>query len=390
MIAAGVLVLLFAAFQLWGTGIAEARAQDSLDDEFASKLAEVDTQLAEQTSEPVADVEDTDDNSTKDTAIEDVDLADQDLPLPTPANTLPQLTLDQLPKQGEATGRIIIPAIGVTKTFVEGVTRDVLRDGPGHYPTTPLPGQPGNAAIAGHRTTHGAPFFDIDKLVPGDEIQVETLQGNFTYIVEGHDNGPNSKLGHFLVDPSDVHVIADQGDNRLTLTACHPKYSAEQRIIVTAVLASEPAPANPTPAAGTSLSPDDGLGADETNIDVAAPEQSSGTSVAAPEQANPDVEPAELADAVDTETATRPETTSESDPTNTIGSEDGITDSLGWQPEFAGPTVLWAIATALVAVAAWVVGRMWRRWPAYALASPAFLFLLFTCFTYLDKFIPAV
>ena len=79
----------------------------------------------------------------------------------------------------------MIPKIGVDKIVVEGVGRNDLRKGPGHYPDTPMPGQPGNAAIAGHRTTYGAPFNRIDELEPGDEILVTTLQGPFTYEVTG-------------------------------------------------------------------------------------------------------------------------------------------------------------------------------------------------------------
>ena len=77
----------------------------------------------------------------------------------------------------------MIPAIGVDKIVVEGVSLADLKKGPGHYPETPLPGQEGNAAIAGHRTTYGAPFNRLDELEPGDEITVTTVQGEFTYEV---------------------------------------------------------------------------------------------------------------------------------------------------------------------------------------------------------------
>ena len=71
--------------------------------------------------------------------------------------------------------------MGLNRIVVEGATADALTKGPGHFPETPLPGQLGNAAIAGHRTTHLHPFFDIDKLQPGDEIVVTTLNGRYVY-----------------------------------------------------------------------------------------------------------------------------------------------------------------------------------------------------------------
>jgi len=103
-----------------------------------------------------------------------------------------------------------------------------------------MPGQQGNAAIAGHRTTYGAPFASIDELEPGDTIKVTTLQGSFTYAVTRQDDGS----GHIIVSPDATEVLNDvPGKNLLTLTACHPKYSASKRIIVFAELQGEPKPA---------------------------------------------------------------------------------------------------------------------------------------------------
>jgi sortase A len=102
----------------------------------------------------------------------------------------------------------------------------VLRTGPGAYPDTPLPGGGGTTAIAGHRTTYLAPFRDIDKLKRGDAIELEMPYGRFTYSVQGHE----------IVDPSDVGVVKPVGYERLVLTACHPLYSAAERIVVSARL----------------------------------------------------------------------------------------------------------------------------------------------------------
>ena len=103
------------------------------------------------------------------------------LPGTAPGSTTTTTTLPPAPPppEGDAVARIQIPKIGVDSIVVNGVSRDDLRKGPGHYPDTPMPGQFGNAAIAGHRTTYGAPFGDLDQLNPGDLIQVRTLQGNF-------------------------------------------------------------------------------------------------------------------------------------------------------------------------------------------------------------------
>ncbi len=364
LIGAGVLILLFAAFQLWGTGLSEARAQDKLADEFRSQMA-----------------------ATAPPPTENVDVGAE------PASTEVTLRRDQIPTGGMAVGQLNIPAIGVTKTFVEGTTRDILRAGPGHYGNTPLPGQPGNSAIAGHRTTHGAPFFDIDKLVPGDEIIVETLQGDFTYLVEGHENESGGQSGHFIVDPSEVGVISDKGDDRLTLTACHPKYSAAQRIIVTATLVGEPAPASLTP---SELQPTDSEGAELATEDTGEPGNAPNTE---PPDATAD-QGQELAAVDDTEpNATEDggqELAVDTDldgavpgPAGTTG-DSSVARSLGWQPAYAGPTAIWAAITAAIALVGWIVGRWWRRWPAYAIAFPPVALALFTCFTNLDKFIPAV
>ena len=163
--------------------------------------------------------------------------------LATPAATL------AAPEPGQPIGQITIPQIGADFYMVEGTDLRWLKEGPGHFSGTPLPGQAGNAAVAGHRTTYKAPFNRIDELQPGDAITITTLQGTFTYEVlpqPGSDpSAPPS--GHRIVSPSAVEILDDKGDNRLTLMACNPKYSASQRIVVEAELVGNPAP--PTPKA---------------------------------------------------------------------------------------------------------------------------------------------
>jgi sortase A len=134
----------------------------------------------------------------------------------------PARVVDRRPLPGDAIGRIDIPAIDVDEYLVEGTDTKDLRKGPGHYPDTPLPGEPGTAAIAGHRTTYGAPFRNIDDLRRGDRILVETPFGRYGYRVERTR----------IVDDQDLSVLERVGHERLVLSACHPLYSAEQRVIV--------------------------------------------------------------------------------------------------------------------------------------------------------------
>jgi len=134
----------------------------------------------------------------------------------------PRRVVRREPLEGDAIARIAIPAIGVSEYVIEGTDLGSLRRGPGHYPETPLPGEPGTVAIAGHRTTYGAPFREIDQLDPGDRIVVDMPDGRFVYRVERT----------VIVDDQDLSVLEPAGYPRLLLSACHPLYSAAQRIIV--------------------------------------------------------------------------------------------------------------------------------------------------------------
>jgi sortase A len=127
---------------------------------------------------------------------------------------------------GEAIGRIRIPTIDLDVIAVEGTDTASLQKGPGHYPGTPFPGQVGTSAFAGHRTTYLAPFRHLDQLNPGDEIDVELPYANFAYRVQKTR----------IVDASAVNIIHKVPYERLVLTACHPLYSAAQRIAAFAKL----------------------------------------------------------------------------------------------------------------------------------------------------------
>lgn len=199
LIGAGVLLLLFVVYQLWGTGLRESREQDRLAAEFDAIVV---VSGSADAREPVA-------------------------------------------VRGEPLSRIKIPSIGVDKVLVGGVDVESLKKGPGLFPNSPLPGQLGNVAIAGHRTTYGAPFEDLDKIDVGDEIVFETPNGTRTYRV--HKEPHN-------VFPSNVEVVETKDPTKATLTlvTCTPKFTSWKRLIVEAELVGpdigDTAPAASTPA----------------------------------------------------------------------------------------------------------------------------------------------
>ncbi|HVL50709.1 MAG TPA: class E sortase [Actinomycetota bacterium] len=141
-----------------------------------------------------------------------------------------QVSPDEAPELGSGMGIIKIPKIGVDSIVVEGVEVEDLKKGPGHYPDTALAGQLGNMVISGHRTTYGAPFYRLDELEPGDDIIVYDAKGPYTYKVT------ESKV----VLPTEIGVIAPSSDARLTLTTCHPRFSAAKRLIIVAQLQGTP------------------------------------------------------------------------------------------------------------------------------------------------------
>ncbi|HXN62832.1 MAG TPA: class E sortase [Acidimicrobiales bacterium] len=201
----GVVILLFVAWQLWGTAIAQHRAQDQLHAEFNAKLR-ADHVAKAGKGGPV---------------------------LVAAATRLPS------PPDGSVVAHLQIPAISVDQYVVEGTTENDLSIGPGHYVGTAQPGQAGNVAIAGHRTTHGAPFNRLGQLVKGDQIILTTTSGeSFTYVVAGTPQA---------VSPGDVSVLNYFGDNRITLTTCNPEFSSTQRLVAVGLLKlpSTVAPAPP-------------------------------------------------------------------------------------------------------------------------------------------------
>jgi LPXTG-site transpeptidase (sortase) family protein len=127
---------------------------------------------------------------------------------------------------GAAFGRLVIPRMELDVIVVKGVRTADLKKGPGWIEKTDMPGASGNVGISGHRTTYGHPFGRIDQLKPGDPIELYSPYRRYLYEV----------TRVFVVTPDRVEVIAHTEEPLLTLTACHPPYSAKYRIIAQAKL----------------------------------------------------------------------------------------------------------------------------------------------------------
>jgi len=440
LISAGVIVLMFVAYQLWGTGFQNAADQRGLVDDFAEStgIEEVAGDLdslaaaAEASQERIGEgqliANDPDavlSGDGVDTTADDGGAPEQaEISINDFSESERQAILAKLyPEPGEAFARIAIPDINVDQISVEGVSVEDLRKGPGHYQTTPNPGQAGNAAIAGHRTTYGAPFHRVDELQPGDPIFVTTAQGTFEYRVLGYDEGGQrgGDLGYFIVSPSDTWVL-DQGDeNLLTLTACHPKYSARQRIIVQAELVGEPAATIPRDEAVEigSISLDSGASderagdAEATDGDIPIEEQVIiGDDVAADDddtvdaQGNP-IEDDSEADAGDNDVAVAAGATDGSDDaagdevidvTSSVDltasevplSTDDFGEGLNGDPTKVQPAIMWGIAGLFIWIAAWFMGKQFdRKWTLYAMGLLPFAFVLWSTFVNVDQALPS-
>jgi sortase A len=152
---------------------------------------------------------------------------------PSPGPTGPIAFPAAQPKVGQPIGEIDIPKIGLVHKIYQGFELAQIDFGPGHWPGSPLPGQPGNVVFAGHRVTHSHPFLDLDKMAVGDQIVFKTPSGQFTY----------EMTQQMIVKPTDVQVLNATPDATVTLIACHPKHSALQRIVVRGRLVSSTPPA---------------------------------------------------------------------------------------------------------------------------------------------------
>ena len=474
----GSVVLLFVAYQLWGTGLLQARSQSGLASDFAQRLEAVgvtddllspweteggrpDESSSTDSSASSATAEG---GSVPNSAAEPGGDADSEagsagagaaetpaasrgasaglsnLPdtsdAPIPVTSLSQRatfrsTVEHLspvvedrlemlyPPDGQALARLVIPAIGVDEMVVAGVEAGDLRRGPGHYGFTPLPGQPGNAGIAGHRTTYGAPFERIDELKVDDLIHVQTLQGSFTYqvIPPVASEVLEFEVGHQIVLPHEVSVLDDYYDNRLTLTSCHPRYSSSRRIIVQAVLlgdpvvrlprpGAEPEPEpprvladEPTPPGGDSsadLSGGERIEAGSAGAGSAAPEVGAGAgSAAEPVSASGLAASARegSSSAAPGGTSAVPGGGSSGQPTPARAAAPRISSGFGTgldgDPRAVAPAVIWGLAAAAVWITGSIWSRHWRRLATWSITIVLFLLVLFAAFTHVDRALPS-
>ncbi len=232
LITFGVVLLLFCVYELKVTNLVTARAQEQLADDLQAQWS---TPVAAPSPVPTP------------TGI----AAAPAPPPPAPPSPAPPSPAPVAVELGSGIAVLRIPRLGDWNdrppVVVEGVTTADLKKGPGHIPGTALPGEVGNVVLSGHRTTYGAPFERFGELQPGDAVVLETRDTWFTYTVTGTQ----------IVRPSAVEVTypvpGDRGatptERLLTMTTCHPRFSARQRMVVSAELTATDAKSSGTPAA---------------------------------------------------------------------------------------------------------------------------------------------
>ena len=222
LITAGVVLLLFVGYELWFTGIYTHQQQQVAARDITKTFA------AAQAQAPATGT-----SSSGTSAAEPYQKA------PNGDVIYPKVAA------GSAETILYVPRLGKNYHYVvvEGVGREDLKKGPGHYPGTPLPGQLGNVVVSGHRTTYLAPFNRFDELKPGDPVIFEMADGWYTYQVTGTE----------IVKPTATYVIDNPFPDKrpvgrsFTFTTCNPKYSARQRLVVYGTFVSH-SPFNKPPA----------------------------------------------------------------------------------------------------------------------------------------------
>lgn len=216
----GLFIFGYVGWQLVGTDFVNAGVQEEASAKLQETLEgtdpvaeEVDTQEFLDGQEDSPDIQDGTDSSV------------DDLP------DVVDFYREESAEVGQSFAFLDIPKLGIEGLVVyEGVDTETLKKGPGHMNGTPLPGQPGNAVISGHRTTYGRPFFDFDQLEKGDRVEVETAIGPSVYEVQEI----------LIVKPTEVWVTDPREGGWLTMTTCNPKFSARERLVVVAEMVSGP------------------------------------------------------------------------------------------------------------------------------------------------------
>ncbi len=215
LITAGVLVFLFLGWQLWLNDLIVGTEDNH-------------------TASAIAKTWGVENAPTRDAPITPIDYGD---PVVTaaPANAT-TMAIMYVPRFGTDWSREIAEGIGLDDVLN---TRRI-----GHYPTTQMPGEVGNFAVAAHRLTYGAPFRDIDQLRLGDRIYIMTPDGYYTYLFRNLEYV--SKHGVGVLDPVPQNSSVEPTARIMTLMSCNPKWSTAERIIAYAVLESwQPISAGP-------------------------------------------------------------------------------------------------------------------------------------------------
>jgi sortase A len=331
LVVSGLLVFGFVAYQLWGTGIQTAREQHTLRGEFAQSLSSTTTT----TTTTVAPVS-TDSAST--------------------TTTLPPFPIGDRVGLGQPMARLEIPSISLDYVVVEGVRVRDLQRGPGHFPESQQPGQLGNVAFACHRTTYGAPCYDLDHVAVGDLIRVTTRTGVYVYRATGSD----------VVAPSEYRLVVPTLDRRaatLVITTCTPIGTAQSRLVLRASLVtglsgtvySAATPTNTTTTVSTPISTPNTAGASTTTVATTA--------------------------------SSVPSTT---DPLGSLSGNDAFAQGWFERPSLITQCVVWAAILIAVVGASYLIGRRLRRlWVCFAVGTIPFLFTLYFFFENLNLLLPA-
>jgi sortase A len=371
LITLGLLMFAFVAYQLWGTGIQTAQAQRSLAAEFDQQVSG--TNRSTTTTTPAATTTTGSEPAPSDSTVPSDSVPSDSVPATTPAApVLP--AAKPIPDVGKGVARLEIPRMGLNRIVVEGATADDLAKGPGHFPETPLPGQLGNAAIAGHRTTHLHPFFDIDTLQPGDEIIATTLNGRYVYHV----------TGTVIVAPEDYAAViptTDATKATLTLVSCTPRYSAKNRIVVRSELVpdqSDPltdaAPVRPVIDPAGTLPGDGTVTVADTVVTTASATTAPAASIPAESSATTSIVAA-------------------GDPTPPVAgaatSPDAFTD--GWFSDSSAisPAIMWGAALAAIAYGSyWLCKRFRRYWVGILAGFAPFIVVLYFFYENVNRLLP--
>lgn len=230
MISVAVIIAGFVAYQLWFTSLLADRAQAGLGRDLEARIATVTVGQVRYEPGPLEDAPFEVTTAADAGAVPDPTATPIPEVDPTDVAGPAMLVTEPRPPHGEVLGRLVVPSAGVDWMVVEGVNRAHLRSGAGHMPDTAMPGQPGNTVISGHRTTYGAPFYHLDRVAVGDVITFESAIGTNTYRV----------VETLVVEPTEVWLTDQWEGSWLTLTTCHPRFAATERLVVVARLVDGP------------------------------------------------------------------------------------------------------------------------------------------------------